>query len=243
MWLAVLAGSLTGIPGVVGGSIRLTNNCPDVYVRPYAAATGTIPLANDTLVFLAIAWRVMKNANADKKTTWIRLEQVSRFLRSETICYRFQRLYYRMGKHIICEFWMHFSATSLADVFSLGPRCSDFDARHYGVHTYCASRVQNLFSIPNHVLMHMMVSRVFQHIKFGHFSQGSRILNSNILFSQGQRNDNIPPSIGANPPGPLHLDSMDGIFKDSQSTMPIDAMVIGDNQEGSRTEKLPCEVV
>ena len=67
MWLAVLAGSLTSIPGVVGGSIRLTNNCPDVYVRPYAAATGIIPLANDTLVFLAIAWRLMKNANADKK--------------------------------------------------------------------------------------------------------------------------------------------------------------------------------
>lgn len=104
---------------------------------------------------------------------------------------------------------------------------------------------KTLFSIPNHVLMHMMASRVFQHIKLGHFSQGSRILNSNILFSQeGQRNDNIPPSIGANPPGPLHLDSMDGIFKDSQSTMPIDAMVIGDNQEGSRTEKLgPCEIV
>jgi len=36
---------------------------------------------------------------------------------------------------------------------------------------------------------------------------------------------------------------MDGTFKDSQSTMPIDATVIGGNQEGSRMKPGPCEVV
>ena len=66
MWLAVLAGGLTTIRGVVGVNIGLTNYCMMTNVKPYyLASAGIIPLVNDTLVFLAITWRLMGHAHAD----------------------------------------------------------------------------------------------------------------------------------------------------------------------------------
>ena len=65
MWLAVLAGGLTAIQGVVGANIGPTNYCVMYNVKPYVASAAIIPLVNDTLVFFAITWRLMGHAHAD----------------------------------------------------------------------------------------------------------------------------------------------------------------------------------
>jgi len=61
----VLTGSLVAIPGVTATNIGLTNYCMITKVESYVAAAVMIPLANDTLVFLAISWRLMEYAQAE----------------------------------------------------------------------------------------------------------------------------------------------------------------------------------
>jgi len=65
MWIAVLAGNLTGPWGIVGTKIGSTNYCMITHVEPYVASASIITLVNDTLVFLAITWRLMRHAHVD----------------------------------------------------------------------------------------------------------------------------------------------------------------------------------
>jgi len=64
-WIAVLVGSLTTIWGVVGAKIGSTNYCMVIHVEPYVASASIVMLVNDTLVFLAITWKLMGNARID----------------------------------------------------------------------------------------------------------------------------------------------------------------------------------
>jgi hypothetical protein len=64
LWLAVVAGSLVFVVGVSTVNIGPTKYCMSGGVKPYAAATAAIPLINDTLVFLAITWRLSCNSYA-----------------------------------------------------------------------------------------------------------------------------------------------------------------------------------
>lgn len=66
MWLAVVAGCLSPISGVAGMNIGPTKYCIIASVQPYIATAAIIPLVNDTLVFLAISWRLMQNAHVDQ---------------------------------------------------------------------------------------------------------------------------------------------------------------------------------
>jgi len=65
MWLAVLAGGLTPIWGVVGASIGPTNYCVLANIELYVTSGAIIPLINDTLVFLAITWKLMGHAHVN----------------------------------------------------------------------------------------------------------------------------------------------------------------------------------
>jgi len=65
MWIAVLGGSLTAIPGAGGANIGPTNYCVVTKAEPYLATAALIPLVNDTLLFLAISWRLMKNTHME----------------------------------------------------------------------------------------------------------------------------------------------------------------------------------
>jgi len=65
MWIAVLAGNLTTMWGIVGAKIGSTNYCTITHVEPYIASASVITLVNDTLVFLAITWRLMGHSYVD----------------------------------------------------------------------------------------------------------------------------------------------------------------------------------
>jgi len=65
MWLFVLAGCLTVTQGVTGAHIGPTNYCINASLQDYVQAAAIIPLVNDTLVFLAISWRLVLNSHLD----------------------------------------------------------------------------------------------------------------------------------------------------------------------------------
>lgn len=65
MWLAVLAGCLTVTQGVTGINIGPTKYCLNASLEDYVSAAAIIPLINDTMVFLAISWRLMTNSHVE----------------------------------------------------------------------------------------------------------------------------------------------------------------------------------
>ena len=69
LWLAVLGVSLAFIVDTleprsvpVNPALNATAMCLRPSINPYAAATTIIPLINDTLVFLAVTWRLSRNS-------------------------------------------------------------------------------------------------------------------------------------------------------------------------------------
>ena len=69
LWLAVLGGCLAIIVHVlehqVNPLLHTTAVCINSGVDPFIAASTIIPLINDTLVFLAITWRLTRNSYDD----------------------------------------------------------------------------------------------------------------------------------------------------------------------------------
>ena len=68
LWLAVLGGCLAFIIHILEKQVELPSNatiCHTSGVNPFVAATTIIPLINDTLVFLAITWRLTRNSYDD----------------------------------------------------------------------------------------------------------------------------------------------------------------------------------
>ena len=64
LWLAVLGGCLAFIVDVFNVPSRVPNNafCIKGNIHPFVTATTIIPLINDTLIFLAITWRLSRNS-------------------------------------------------------------------------------------------------------------------------------------------------------------------------------------
>ena len=67
LWLAVLGGCLALIDDVfkpipMNPASNVSPTCLDSSINPFAATVTIIPLINDTLVFLAISWRLSRNS-------------------------------------------------------------------------------------------------------------------------------------------------------------------------------------
>ena len=65
LWLGVLGGCLTTIPGLTGENIGPTPYCVTGGIKLYSTAGAITPLINDTIMFIAISWRLWTN-------TWAR---------------------------------------------------------------------------------------------------------------------------------------------------------------------------
>jgi hypothetical protein len=65
LWLGVLGGCLTTIPGLTGENIGPTPYCITGEIKLYSTAGAITPLINDTIMFFAISWRLWTN-------TWAR---------------------------------------------------------------------------------------------------------------------------------------------------------------------------
>jgi len=62
MWLAVVAGTATTVPGLSAANIGDTDYCIIARIEHYVVAAAIVPAAYDTLAFLAMSWRLMQNS-------------------------------------------------------------------------------------------------------------------------------------------------------------------------------------
>lgn len=60
LWLFVIGGCITTIHGDSVREIGSTGYCVNTHFESYATSSVIAPLVNDTLVFLAISWRLMQ---------------------------------------------------------------------------------------------------------------------------------------------------------------------------------------
>ncbi|KAF8199056.1 hypothetical protein BJ912DRAFT_950733 [Pholiota molesta] len=65
LWLGLLACTILIPVGILGGTIGPTKYCVDADVPNSAYAAIIAPLVHDTLVFIAISWRLIQNAHMD----------------------------------------------------------------------------------------------------------------------------------------------------------------------------------
>jgi len=61
-WLAVVGACLTTTQGITGTNIGPTKYCLTGDVKGYVNAATIVPLINDTLVFLAITYQLMRHS-------------------------------------------------------------------------------------------------------------------------------------------------------------------------------------
>ncbi|KAF8154826.1 hypothetical protein B0H34DRAFT_718046 [Crassisporium funariophilum] len=168
MWLAVLGGCLTVTQGVVGVHIGPTNYCLNGSLAPYVSAAAIIPLVNDTLVFLAITYRLMSNAHRDYS-----IKDGVRVLVFGDYMPAFSRALLQDGQ----VYYLTTVTTSLMTVIML-----------YIDSVPIAYRT--MFTVPNIMLMNVMACRVFRNTKFGLFRE-TAISTSKMM----SRDDVTGPSV------------------------------------------------
>ncbi|KAH9475853.1 hypothetical protein JR316_0011413 [Psilocybe cubensis] len=62
LWLVVVGTALMTTQGDTAGQIGSTKSCVNEHFKEYVTGSAIAPLVNDTLVFLAISWRLMQNS-------------------------------------------------------------------------------------------------------------------------------------------------------------------------------------
>ncbi|KAJ3506387.1 hypothetical protein NLJ89_g6892 [Agrocybe chaxingu] len=168
MWLAVLAGCLTVTQGVEGAEIGDTRFCVNASLESYVAAAAIIPLVNDTLIFLAITWRLMQNANVEPS-----LKGGVRTLFFGDYMPAFSKALLQDGQ----VYYLTTVSISLLTVIMLYVKSVPV--------TY-----QTMFTVPNIVLMNVMACRVFRNVKFGKFRETP--LSSNRRDNDRSRHSGLP---------------------------------------------------
>jgi len=65
MWLAVVGGSVPSTQGVTLVPLGTTKYCTNGKMENYVIMSGIIPLVNDTLIFIAITWRLVHGSRCE----------------------------------------------------------------------------------------------------------------------------------------------------------------------------------
>lgn len=60
MWLCVLGGCIGSVVGVGGYNIGPTKHCLSGTLKPFVSVAGLIPFVNDSLILIAISFRLMQ---------------------------------------------------------------------------------------------------------------------------------------------------------------------------------------
>ncbi|KAJ3504167.1 hypothetical protein NLJ89_g8081 [Agrocybe chaxingu] len=163
MWLAVLAGVLAPSQGLAGDNIGPTKHCINVKIETYVGIAGIIPLVNDTLVFLAISWRLARISYASNPLSG----GVAAFFRGDYLP-AFSRGLLQDGQ----IYYLTTVTTSLLTVivfyFPLIPV------------VYRA-----MFAVPNAALMNIMACRVYRRTKSGqYYRKESHNISTNLGSSK-----------------------------------------------------------
>ncbi|KAF9482245.1 hypothetical protein BDN70DRAFT_853708 [Pholiota conissans] len=152
IWLGLLACTLFIPIGVLGTNIGNTKYCQDADVPPTAYAAIIAPLVHDTLVFIAISWRLTRNAHIDsdsgKLSEGFKVALLGKYLP------QFTRGLLRDGQ----RYYLITLVSSLLTVVMA------FD-------TSVPVPMRSMCATPNIVLVNIMACRVYRRTKAGVFRE------------------------------------------------------------------------
>jgi len=151
-WLAVAGTSALGPIGIRGANIGPTAYCTTGSAKPYVAALAITPLIHDTIVFLAISWRLLTvNSYIDREngaTVNLRAFFTGQYLP------HFSRAVFQDGQ----LYYLVSVASNLLTV-----------AMFYD--TNVSEAYRTMFEVPNVMVTNAMACNVFRNTKFGYHSR------------------------------------------------------------------------
>nr|GAT46966.1 predicted protein [Mycena chlorophos] len=148
VWL-IVAGTAALTPLAIHAvNIGPTAYCINAGVRPFVAGIGISPFVHDTIIFIAISWRLYKNSNSGKVSSLVTGNSLPFF-----------------SKAILQDGQAYYLISVVANIITVVMFFNSNVAPTYRV----------MFTLPNLFLMNTMACRVFRNTKFGFHN---RIANS-----------------------------------------------------------------
>jgi len=236
MWIAVLAANLTGPWGIVGTKVGSTNYCMITHVEPYVASASIITLVNDTFVFLAITWKLMRHAHVQNSIrTGIRVLAFGEYMPTlSKALLQDGQAYYLYVLTVSTPMCVHFSIIYFLSQFRTTVTTALMTVIMMYIRTVPA--VYNIvLAMPNMMLMNMMASRVFRNTKFGRYRQSLVATGATVFKSTNKR----PSSTAPIPLESFQLKNRDDETKETQSTMPIEVKILVESQEEKSLDEKP----
>jgi hypothetical protein len=158
LWLCVLGGCLTTIPGIGGTNIGPTPYCmsgPEF--KLYSVAASITPLIFDGIVFFAISWRLWRN-------TWARrtVKNSVRVLVFGDYLPAFSRSLLQDGQIYFLSVFLILSATLVDSIFHRTSVSANLLAVVMASSTSVPGPYRTLFSVPNVAVTNIMACRVYR---------------------------------------------------------------------------------
>ncbi|KAF8207921.1 hypothetical protein K438DRAFT_1904628 [Mycena galopus ATCC 62051] len=161
-WVGVAVSSAMVPAGINGGNIGPTNYCRAVSTKPFISAVTIAPLFNDTIIFVAISWRLYRNSHVDRSfRNFVTGESLPRFSKA---LLQDGQLYYLVPISITV------ACNLLAMIMFYNP--------------HVAVPYQTMFTVPNVMVTNAMASHVYRKTKLGYHE---RIVTSSELNFQSQK--------------------------------------------------------
>ncbi|PPQ64454.1 hypothetical protein CVT24_008464 [Panaeolus cyanescens] len=179
LWIAVVLSTLTGIFGISGVNIGPTEYCATDRFENYVAAAVIVPLVYDTMVFVAISWRLMKEFLVEDPAIHT-ISGVKALVFGDYLP-AFSRSLLQDGQ----VYYLTTITTGLTAVIILFIP---------GIPSHVT---RTMLTVPNLTLMNIMACRVFRKTKFGMFREAS-LSTSRLFIPTKEENGELsmPPVVG-----------------------------------------------
>ncbi|KAF8166320.1 hypothetical protein K438DRAFT_1616985 [Mycena galopus ATCC 62051] len=138
-WVGVAVSSAIVPAGINGGNIGPTNYCTTVSTKPFIASVTIAPLLNDTIIFVAISWRLYRNSHVHRS--------VRTFVTGESLPH--------FSKALLQDGQLYYLITLACNLLAM--------IMFYNPHV--AVPYQTMFTAPNVMVTNAMASHVFSQDK------------------------------------------------------------------------------
>ena len=167
MWLAVVAGSVTSTQGVTLVPLGTTHYCTNGSMDEYVVASGVIPLVNDTLIFVAMTWRLVRGSRRGS----IRTGGLWSFIFGRHLP-AFSRSLLQDGQayYLLSDFKLDFQYRSSIITFRSTVGLAFVTVTFITVKSI-PTVYRSAIGIPDIMLINVMACRVFRNTKFGIFKE------------------------------------------------------------------------
>ncbi|KAF7344236.1 hypothetical protein MVEN_01714800 [Mycena venus] len=183
LWLSVVATAAALPTSATGGTIGPTAYCVTSDSKPYAIAMGITPVIHDTVIFLAISWRLFGNSHIDRGLKG----NIRAFFTGEYLP--------RFSKAVLKDGQLYYLCIVASNILVL--------IMFYNTRVGVEYRV--MFTDPNLMITNTMVCLVFRNTKFGYHNRvvttSELSQNSGSIFfmqrTTGNNSSNKVPSVDA----------------------------------------------